>query len=659
MAYARKTWVSKEKITTSAMNNIEGGIESATNAAEEAKATANAAQTQVNIISADATVDDSTGTPAVSVSNDNLKFTFQFTGLKGAEGDPGTPGTDGDDGGYYTPSVSAAGDLSWTASKTGMASVDTVNIKGPAGTYTAGTGIKIADDTISVDESVATQDDLSGYLPTSGGTVAGAITFGGSPSGRRINSCGLLFGYSGQCIDCVSSNAISITPNGGTAVVIETDSRISGVTAGTDDTDAVNVAQLNEIITTKEVEAAAYTNLVTQSTDIDGAIYNGTGIKSGYRLNSSGSETEASALYVTGFIPVSSGDVIRVQDPGNETYDTSVMYALYTDRVESSTNVGKTVADISGNELYGALSVSGNTVTWDTSSISYYFWNDFSYVRITSNSADVIVTVNEEIEQTTVQEKWLASDINVPASSVSEASSNDDNGTCVVFGDSIIGMVRDSTAVTAFAEQYSDYSFYNVGFGGCRMSEHPTSGYAAFSMYALADAIVTSDFSTQEEQAASGEDYFPAQLATLESIDFSTVDAVVIHYGTNDFNGNVIVDNAEDDDDTTTLCGALRYSLNKLLGAFKNLKIYVSVPLFRVWDGVGSDTYENSNSDKLTDFVQALIGVAQEYHLPVINGYANLGINLLNEDHFLLEDGTHLTESGRKTFGKYIGQQIA
>lgn len=46
-------------------------------------------------------------------------------------GDTGT-GT-GEDGGYYKPSVSSGGDLSWTPSKAGMPSVNTVNIKGPQG----------------------------------------------------------------------------------------------------------------------------------------------------------------------------------------------------------------------------------------------------------------------------------------------------------------------------------------------------------------------------------------------------------------------------------------------------------------------------------------------------------------------------------------------
>lgn len=45
----------------------------------------------------------------------------------------GTDGADGEDGGYYTPSVDANGNLTWTASKEGMPSVTGVNIKGAQG----------------------------------------------------------------------------------------------------------------------------------------------------------------------------------------------------------------------------------------------------------------------------------------------------------------------------------------------------------------------------------------------------------------------------------------------------------------------------------------------------------------------------------------------
>ena len=46
---------------------------------------------------------------------------------------PAVSGSAGEDGGYYQPSVSEAGELTWTASKEGMPPVAGANIKGPAG----------------------------------------------------------------------------------------------------------------------------------------------------------------------------------------------------------------------------------------------------------------------------------------------------------------------------------------------------------------------------------------------------------------------------------------------------------------------------------------------------------------------------------------------
>ena len=60
-------------------------------------------------------------------------------GEQGPKGDTGAPGADGEqgpsgeNGGYYTPTVSDTGDLTWAASKTDMPSVAGTNIKGPKG----------------------------------------------------------------------------------------------------------------------------------------------------------------------------------------------------------------------------------------------------------------------------------------------------------------------------------------------------------------------------------------------------------------------------------------------------------------------------------------------------------------------------------------------
>lgn len=233
----------------------------------------------------------------------------------------------------------------------------------------------------------------------------------------------------------------------------------------------------------------------------------------------------------------------------------------------------------------------------------------------------------------------------------------------VCFGDSLFGMHRGADSTPAFVAAETGATVYNVGFGGCRMAEHPTSGYGAFSMWALAKAIAESNWTDQDAQASSGSAYFPDQLALLKSIDFSKVDIAVIHYGTNDFaSGNgVPIDNASDRDDYKSLCGALRYSVEKLLGAYPKLRIYISVPVYRFWTDNGvttyAETYINKNGKTLPEFVEALRSTAAEYNLPVIDGYYGLGINKANAATFL-SDGTHHNVTGRERFGRFIGANL-
>ena len=429
---------------------------------------------------------------------------------------------------------------------------------------------------------------------------------------------------------------------------------VEGGYTGTKEKFAAKLAEENPDLTDTEIiTAPGYTNQISISTDTDGSIYNGVGYKSGYYLGSTGSETAGGNTLITGFIPVVKGDVIRIKDA---KIDDTLMIALYPASKSPSSNIGKTIANIKSNAIYGSITVSGDEIVWDTSTIGYHFWSDIAYMRATIWSADAIITVNEEITETVTEKKVLKPDIKVKQGNLdfSIMSPMLSGKNVVFFGDSIFGLTRDSTSVAAYTSQFTGATVFNVGFGGCRMAVHPTSGYAAFSMWALADAVSSGSFTAQEEQAASGEDYFSKQLALLKSIDFSDVDMIVIHYGTNDFTGNVNIDNESDDDDTATLCGALRYSLRKIQTAYPEIRIFVSLPIYRKWNDTGAETYTNSSGNKLWDFCSALAGVADEFNCPIINGYKALGVNSTNNSAFSA-DGTHLNDHGRKVFGVYIG----
>ena len=355
------------------------------------------------------------------------------------------------------------------------------------------------------------------------------------------------------------------------------------------------------------------------------------------------------------------------------------------------------VNDANGTQLGTALVEASKTYsiafTATTESINvnwypagYYYWNNnYRTARISDiylNEADAGTARAEVYDKSgTFTDSYALGAVPAgavitadPACYVYSVGSSGGSGTAaaqilegktvVCFGDSIFGMYRGDTSAPAYVAKFTGATVHNVGFGGCRMSVHPLTGYGAFSMWALAKAIAENDWSTQDAEAPSGSDYFVEQLVVLKSIDFNKVDMAVIHYGTNDFTAGagVAIDNADDPKDYNTLCGALRYSIETLLDVYPEMSIHVSVPCYRFWtadDGTAiyPDTYTNVNGNTLPEFVEALKGVAKEYDLPVIDGYYGLGINKINASAFM-DDGVHHNLEGRKRLGEFIGGKL-
>ena len=237
------------------------------------------------------------------------------------------------------------------------------------------------------------------------------------------------------------------------------------------------------------------------------------------------------------------------------------------------------------------------------------------------------------------------------------------NKTIINFGDSIFGNRRPPNDISSYISEMTGATVYNCAFGGCRMSAHSRSEFDAFSMYRLAYAIANNDFSVQDAvnvaSIADMPSYFTETRALLKSIDFSKVDIVTIAYGTNDFDSNVVLNG----NDNNTFNGALKYSIETLLTAFPNLQIVLLGQTYRYWYDNGiisydSDNHENSNGNKLTDFVKATNDIANSMHLPFIDNY-NIGINKFNRLNYYNEnDGVHHNENGSKLIAEHIVKEL-
>jgi len=150
-----------------------------------------------------------------------------------------------------------------------------------------------------------------------------------------------------------------------------------------------------------DTTSAAYTNQIALSVDENNTPYsNGTGWKPGYRLNSSGTESESSADGVTGFIPVKYGDVVRFKNfPYTPGADATGYIALYNKNFESiaSTQSKRFDAD---DYLYRPYTVDAETgYITSVTLASEYEDPGYAYIRISAPGLNgtAIITVNEEI----------------------------------------------------------------------------------------------------------------------------------------------------------------------------------------------------------------------------------------------------------------------
>ena len=250
------------------------------------------------------------------------------------------------------------------------------------------------------------------------------------------------------------------------------------------------------------------------------------------------------------------------------------------------------------------------------------------------------------------------------------SDTNKGSKTVVAFGDSITGAYSgiDSTRDYPLKiQEKTGWKVYNVGFGGTRMGQHPTPRYDAYSMYRLADAVTTGDYSLQDADTTGAENY-ASQLTKLKSIDFNNVDIVTIAYGTNDWGGghtpNPPIDNPENRYDTSNLVGATRYSVKTLQEAYPHLRIVLLTPFYRYDSATNTDADEgfrplNNPNYHINEYVDAEITVAKELKIPVLDMYYALGMGKHNRSqYFISTDGVHPNANGMDLIASRVAGQL-
>ena len=247
----------------------------------------------------------------------------------------------------------------------------------------------------------------------------------------------------------------------------------------------------------------------------------------------------------------------------------------------------------------------------------------------------------------------------------------------VCFGDSITGNFQSPNDYPSMIAAITGATVYNLGVGGSTLAAIESEERVAFSFVKLVDSIVAGDYSVQENSGLeityagetdsgfvdTGIDYIPTRISTLQALNdnWDEIDYVTIAYGTNDWANGHTIDNANDSDDTTTVLGALRYSLDKLLTAYPQLKVLVISPAWRFDPG---STYKDSDTwqlygNYLYEIADGEVDVCKQFHFHMYNQYYECGFNKPNRfQYFFSNDGTHPKLYGRQTMATKIANEL-
>lgn len=217
----------------------------------------------------------------------------------------------------------------------------------------------------------------------------------------------------------------------------------------------------------------------------------------------------------------------------------------------------------------------------------------------------------------------------------------------VFFGDSVIGNYHNSTSIPNVLTSLTNARTYNCAIGGTTATLAPD---AQMSLTQTVDHFLQqklSSFSTAETANTVLERYY--REATPErNLCF------VIHYGLNDyFTGAPLI--AEDTYDTSGFSGALRTGIEQLKSSYPNAKFLLIAPNFTSYFTNGTEK-TSSYGGTLSEYVDTILSVADEYSIPVLNNYTDLPINAQNHAQYLV-DGCHPNEAGRLLIGSSLAQK--
>ena len=223
----------------------------------------------------------------------------------------------------------------------------------------------------------------------------------------------------------------------------------------------------------------------------------------------------------------------------------------------------------------------------------------------------------------------------------------------VFFGDSIIGNFTKTNSISNVTSGLTGATSYNLGLGGTPAAQ---PGEDKLGLVPIVNAFLAKDLSLlpADSQSYLGLEKYITDLESSDSAEAAPY-CFIINYGLNDYFLGLPI-SSDDPYDPLTYTGAFRTAVQAIRQSYANTRILVTTPNFTVYFNNGTETHSEHNHT-LADYAEALIALAEELDIELLDNFHELDINADNHTE-LLSDGCHPNEEGRFIMGVRIAEQL-
>ncbi|MBO4608758.1 MAG: SGNH/GDSL hydrolase family protein [Lachnospiraceae bacterium] len=239
----------------------------------------------------------------------------------------------------------------------------------------------------------------------------------------------------------------------------------------------------------------------------------------------------------------------------------------------------------------------------------------------------------------------------------------------VIFGDSIISYSQDETSVANLVIAKTGMDVFDLSFGGTQMAmglDGETLGDKRnyLSMYAIAQAIYTNDFSLQESYTPYDitTEYFPGRVEALKTLDLKQTDIVIIEQCLNDYHSRIPI--TSDDGSECSYIGALTSVVNYFRSINPDIRIIILSPT-KKWMEDGSEALDyDYGSGTLSLYLDAQKKAAEQLGAEYLDLTDIYDAEYVNENGEIVTgfgytvDGTHPNYYGRDVISDRISEYL-